>query len=94
MSKYINNGQPTNTWHGITAASLLRRCEQADEQESEAMSLVASLMHAGEQITESEWSDAETALNSVEKRLVKNFTGEVKLNRYGQPHGGTHPALI
>lgn len=94
MSKYINNGQPTNTWHGITATSMLRRCEQANEQEAEAMSIVASLMHAGEQITESEWIAAETAINAVEKRLVQNFTGEVKLNRYGQPHGGTHPALI
>lgn len=91
---YINNGQATNIWHGISAASLLRRCDHGTTEEAEAMSLVASLMHAGEAITESEWMAAENALNAVEKRLVANYTGEVKLNRYGRPHGGTHPALL
>lgn len=91
---YINNSQPTSVYHGITAEMLLRRCEQGSSDEAEAMSLVASLMHAGEAITESEWMAAETAFNAVEKRLVENYTGEVKLNRFGRPHGGTHPALV
>ncbi len=91
---YINNSQPTSVYHGITAEMLLRRCEQGTEQEAEAMSLVASLMHAGEAITEAEWMAAEKAFNAVEKRLVENYTGEVKLNRFGRPHGGVHPALV
>ena len=91
---YINNGNATTIWHGISASALLRRCEQGSSDEAEAMSLVASLMHAGEAITESEWIAAEQAFNAVEKRLVENYTGEVKLNRFGRPHGGVHPALV
>lgn len=91
---YINNSQPTSIYHGISASMLLRRCEQGTNEESEAMSLVSSLMHAGEAITESEWIAAEQAFNAVEKRLVENYTGEVKLNRFGRPHGGVHPALV
>lgn len=94
MKNLINNGQPTQAWHGITAAALLRRCEQAAPEEAAAMSTVASLMHAGEPISEAEWMAAEGAMHAVEKRLVENYTGEVKLNRYGQPHGGVHPALL
>jgi len=93
MKNLINNGQPTQAWHGITAAALLRRCEQALPEEAEAMSTVAALMHAGEPISEAEWMAAESAMHAVEKRLIENYTGEVKLNRYGQPHGGAHPAL-
>ena len=91
---YINNGNSTMIWHGISASALLRRCEQGSSDEAEAMSLVASLMHAGEAIAETEWIAAEQAFNAVEKRLVENYTGEVKLNRYGRPHGGVHPALV
>ena len=90
---YINNGNATTIWHGISASALLRRCEQGTEQEAEEMSLVASLMHACEAITESEWIAAEQAFNAVENRLVEKYQGEVKLNRYGRPHGGVHPAL-
>jgi len=56
------------------------------------MSYVASLMLAGE-VTHDEFAQAEAALNAVEKRLIANYTGEVKLNRNGMPHGGCHPAL-
>ena len=94
MKNLINNGQPVQMWHGISAAALLRRCEQALPEEAAAMSTVASLMHAGEPISESEWMAAESAMHAVEKRLIENYTGEVKLNRYGQPHGGVHPALL
>lgn len=94
MSKNINNGQPTGIWHGITASALLRRCAQGTADEAAAMSTVAGLMHAGEPITETEWAAAEAALRAVEQRLIDRYTGEVKLNRHGQPHGGTHPALL
>lgn len=91
---YINNGQATSIWNGITAAKFLRRCEQATTEEAQAMSLVASLMHASEPITEEEFHTARAALFAVERRLIDNYTGEVKYNRHGQPFGGIHPALV
>lgn len=94
MSKFINNGQPTVIWNGITAEKFLRRCEQATAEEAHKMSHAASLMHAAEPITEEDFYAARAALVDVEKRLVEKFTGEVKYNRYGQPFGGTHPALL
>lgn len=90
----INDGTAVKIWHGITAAHLLRRCAQATAEEASAMSAVASLMHAGESISEAEWSAAEGAMVAVEKRLIEGYNKEVPLNRYGQPYGGTHPALI
>ena len=33
------------------------------------------------------------ALSAAEARAVHLYTGEVKLNRHGQPHGGLHHAL-
>lgn len=92
MGEFINNGQATTMWHGISSARFVRRCAQATEQEAQAMSYVASLMMAGE-VTEEEFNAAETALNAVERRLIESYTGEVKLNRHGQPFGGIHPAL-
>lgn len=80
MKNLINNGQPTQTWHGITAASLLRRCEQATPEEAAAMSTVASLMHAGEPISEAEWMAAESALHAVEKRLFGKSCGIQELS--------------
>ena len=94
MSKYINNGQPTNIWNGITAEGFLRRCKQAHQTEAEAMSYVASLMNAGEAITVEEFEAARKAFVAVEHRLIESYIGEVKLNRHGQPMGGTHPALL
>lgn len=90
---YINNGNATTIWHGITHNELLRRCAQATEEEACAMSFAAAMMVAGE-CSEQDWLAAEQAFNAVEKRLVANYAGEVKLNRYGRPHGGVHPALV
>lgn len=93
MTNHINDGQPTNIWHGITAAGLLRRCADATEEHARAMSLVASLMDAGEPITSEEFAAAEIALHATEAAIVAAYTGPVKLNRHGQPYGGIHPAL-
>lgn len=90
---YINDGKPTALWNGLSADLFLRRCAQAEPDEAQAMSHVASLMHAGEPVTSEEFEAARRALLAVEKRLIKNYTGEVKLNRNGQPIGGIHPAL-
>lgn len=94
MNKHINNGQPTTIWNGITAEKFLRRCEQATAEEAQAMSYVASLMHAAEPVTEEAFYAARAALVAVERRLIDNFAGEVKYNRHGQPLGGIHPALL
>lgn len=89
----INDGAPTAVWHGITAAHLLRRCQQATTEESAAMGYVASLIHAGEPIAHDEWAAAERACHAVEARLVATWAAPVRLNRHGQPWGGMHPAL-
>lgn len=94
MKKFINNGQATTIWNGISAERLLRRCKQGTSEEARAMSFVAGLMHAAEPIEEEEFQAARAALVAVEKRLIAEFTGEVKRNRYGQPFSGTHPALL
>lgn len=90
----INGGAPTDVWHGLNAAHLLRRCQQATSEEAAAMGYVASLLHAGEPISEAEWAVAERACYAVEARLVATWTAPVRLNRHGQPWGGTHPALL
>ena len=92
--KYINFGMPTTKWHGITAEQLLRRCAQASEEQAQAMSLLAGLMHAGERITTREFAAAAVALHEVERRLIESWTGEVPVNRHGQAAGGQHPALV
>lgn len=93
-NQYINGGQPTTIWNGITAEKFLWRCQQAEQVEADVMSYVASLMHAMEPVTVEEFEAARNALINVEQRLIENYTGEVKLNRHGQPFGGTHPALL
>ena len=40
-AQYINDGRPTNIWHGITAAHLLRRCAGA------TVSILAQPVRAG-----------------------------------------------
>lgn len=93
MTEYINEGRPVSVYHGITAASLLRRCAQAAPEEAQAMAHAAALMHAAEPITEAEWMAAENAVNAVEARLIAAWSSPLKLNRHGQPWGGCHPAL-
>lgn len=98
--QYIDGGRAVAMWHGITAAHLLRRCAQARaigrDGDADRMAHVASLMHAGEPITEREWCEMKAALHSVEAALVAAHEaahGPCRLNRHGQPHGGCHPAL-
>lgn len=71
----------------------MRRCAQATDEEARVMGFVAGLMHGQEPITEDDFYAARAALCAVERRLIENYTGEVKYNRHGQPFGGTHPAL-
>lgn len=90
----ICDGQPTAVWHGISWQLFLKRCAQATDEEARLMGHVSSLMAAGEVVTHDEFAQAEAALRAVEKRLIANYPGEVKLNRRGLPHGGCHPALL
>jgi hypothetical protein len=93
---YINDGQPTDRWHGISSATLLRRCADARRlnmpDAAHAMAYVASLMDAGEPITATEFCDSEHALAAVERTLMDEFTGPVRLTRRGHIWAG-HPAL-
>lgn len=93
---YINGGRPTRVWHGITDAELLLRCAQATPDEAAAMSTAAALMVHGE-CTEEEWCAAMRALHAVETRLIAEWEarhGKPRLNRFGRPYGGQHPALL
>lgn len=90
---YIRDGQPVSKWHGITSGLLLERCAAATEEQAAAMGLVASLMDAGEPITQAEWDAAESALHKVEAQLIADWKAPVPLNRFGRPLGGIHPAL-
>jgi hypothetical protein len=91
--EYINDGKSFFSWHGLTAAALLKRCAQATPEQAAAMSHAASLMHAGEPVTVEEWAAAERASNEIERRLICSFVGPVRQNRHGHPWGGSHPAL-
>lgn len=94
MENFINNGNPTMIWNGVTESLLRKRCEFATEQEAAAMSYVSALMMAEEAISSAEWSAAYAALNAVESRLVNSFVGPIRLNRFGRYFGGAHPALF
>jgi len=80
--------------NGISAAKLLRACQCAETHEAEAMSNAAALMHAGEPIPVEEWEAAHQALHSVQRRAMAKFVGPIRLNRFGRPFGGRHPAEI
>ena len=60
--------------------------------EAASYGLAASLAAAGEP-DRAAWMAGVDALSAAEARAVHLYTGEVKLNRHGQPHGGVHPAL-
>lgn len=92
-SNYINGGEPTLVWYGITPTQLLRRCDHATDDEANAMSFVAAMMHACEPISHDDFEKAQRSLRAVEKRLVAEFVGPVRVNRFGRPWGGAHPAL-
>lgn len=95
MSKFINNGNPVKIFYGITADSFLKRCSQTNcEEDKRAMSYVAALMVSCEPISYDDFNKAYAAFGRTEQFLVSNFKGEVKLNRFGIPFGGVHPALI
>ena len=38
------------------------------------------------------WLAGRDAVRSAEARAVAAFIGPVRLNRFGRPHGGAHPA--
>ena len=60
--------------------------------EAAAYGLAASLAAANE-ADRTAWMAGVDALRAAEERAVYAYTGEVKLNRFGRPHGGIHPAL-
>ncbi|OGT54209.1 MAG: hypothetical protein A3E01_00015 [Gammaproteobacteria bacterium RIFCSPHIGHO2_12_FULL_63_22] len=88
---YINNGRPTDIWHGITARMLLERAGQARglgmTDEADSMAYVASLMHAAEPILAPDFAGAEQSMWAVERRLVADFVGPA------HPADICHPAL-
>lgn len=99
MAKLINDGHPTNIWHGYSHNRLLHLCHHARElqmeDEADAMGYAAAGLVAGE-CTEAEWDAGEKAARAVEKRLCDAWEaehGEPRRNRYGQYWGGRHPAL-
>ncbi|MFN3415898.1 MAG: hypothetical protein ACK4ZD_06235 [Caldimonas sp.] len=61
--------------------------------EVEAYALAASLSAAREP-DRAAWLAGVNALNAAEARAIAQYRGEVKLNRYGRPRGGVHPALV
>lgn len=94
-NKYINDGRAVRVWGGFASAALLHQCAHpcASQDGCASMSFVAALMDAGEAITLHEWERAYAAYIAIEQRAIAAYVGPVKLNRYGQPHGGRHPAL-
>ena len=94
-TELINDGKPTTIWNGIPHGYLLRRCEDATEEEAMAMSAAAALMGHGE-CTFPDWQAALTALRAVETRLCEKWeaeNGAPLKNRHGFPLGGQHPGL-
>lgn len=61
-------------------------------EEASAYATAASLAAAGERDRKA-WNAACAAEEAAKERAIKAFAGEVKLNRYGNPSGGVHPAL-
>ena len=61
-------------------------------EESAAYGLAASLA-AANQPDRAAWAAGTNALRAAEARAIAAFEGEVKLNRFGRPHGGVHPAI-
>lgn len=95
MSDYINDGNATTMWNGISHNYLLKRCADATPDEAATMSTAASLMAAGE-CTHAEWNSARAALAAVEQRLCEVWEhehGEPRRNKAGRIIGGEHPAL-
>lgn len=62
------------------------------DAERDAYALAASLSAANEP-DRAAWTAGVNALSAAEARAISQFAGEVKLNRYGRPIGGVHPAL-
>lgn len=62
------------------------------QEQVEAYSLAASLSAANEK-DRAAWNAGVLAVKSAEQKAIDEYSGEVKLNRNGQPFGGVHPAL-
>lgn len=61
-------------------------------EELNAYSTAAALSAANEP-DRAAWIAAISAENNAKSRAIAQYAGEVKLNRHGQPAGGTHPAI-
>lgn len=62
------------------------------EDEKRAYSLAAGLSAANEP-DRAAWVAGCEALHAAEARAIAAYHGPVRLNRYGRPYGGVHPAL-
>lgn len=66
------------------------------EDEANAYSLAAGLSAANEP-DRAAWSAGVNALQAAEERAIQEWSQAgkpVRLNRFGRPHGGVHPALL